>query len=76
MEISEFVKKFEEQFDDIDAGTVAADSNFKDLEGWDSMTALSVIAMVDEEFSVKLTGEEIRKSETVQDIFNIVNSKK
>jgi acyl carrier protein len=49
---------------------------FKDLDEWDSMTALSMIAMVDEEYSVKLTGNEIKQAQTIEDLFNIVKSKK
>jgi acyl carrier protein len=75
MEIELFVKKFEDQFDDIEPGSINSKTVFKTIDGWDSMTALSLIAMVDEEFSVKLSGDEIRKSETVEDIFYIVSNK-
>lgn len=75
MELELFIKRFEEQFDDIEPGTVHSETIFKDLEGWDSMTALSLIAMVDEEYSVKLTGDEIKRSGTVHDIYNVISSK-
>jgi len=32
--------------------------------------------MVDEEYDVELKGDDIRNSQTIQDIFNIVKSKK
>jgi sugar O-acyltransferase (sialic acid O-acetyltransferase NeuD family) len=57
-------------------GTLNSETLFKDVEGWDSMTALSLIAMVDEEYSAKLSGDEIRKANTVKDIFFIVSNKK
>lgn len=39
------------------------------------MTALSVIAMVDDVYAVRLTGDDIRNSKVIQDIYNIVLKK-
>ena len=39
------------------------------------MTALSIIAMVDENYAVRLTGDDIKKSFSILDIFNIVAEK-
>jgi acyl carrier protein len=75
MEIALFLKNFADILDDTDAGVILAETNFRDLDEWDSLTALSLIAMVDEEYGIKLTGEDIRTSITLTDIFNIVVSK-
>lgn len=75
MEINDFVKNFTEQLDDTDLTTISADTNFRDIEEWDSLTSLSVIAMVDDEYSVKLTGEDFRNSKTIMDLYNIVKSR-
>lgn len=75
MEINDFVAKFAEQFEDTDKALFAPDVKFRDLDEWDSLTALSIIAMVDEEYGVKLSGEDIRNSSTLQDIFNICKNK-
>jgi acyl carrier protein len=37
--------------------------------------ALSVIAMIDEEYDVAVKGDDIRSAETIQDLFNIVESR-
>ena len=37
--------------------------------------ALSIIAMVDEEYEVALKGDDIRTANTLEDLFNIVKSK-
>ena len=70
IKINDFITKFEELFDEIEVGTITSDTKFRDLDEWSSLMALSVIAMADEEFEVRLTGEDIRSSETVQDIYN------
>lgn len=75
MEIKDFIEKFAEQFDDTDASEITATTAFHDLEEWSSLIALSVIAMVDEEFDVALKGADIRDSVTVEDLYNRVISK-
>ena len=76
MEISIFLQNFLEILEDTDPSLINPNTVFRDLEEWDSLTALSLIAMVDEEYSLKLTGDDIKKSATLQDIFNILNYKK
>ena len=72
MELNDFILHFSEQFDDTYASEIKADTVFKDLDEWSSLIALSVIAMVDEEYDVALKGEDIRNSNTIEDLFNIV----
>lgn len=75
MELNDFIEKFAEQFDDTDANEIKAETVFKDLDEWSSLIALSIIAMVDEEFDITIKGDEIRNSETVEDLFNAVKAK-
>ena len=42
--------------------------NLSELENWDSMTKLSLIVLMDDEFEKKLTGEQIKSFVTVKDI--------
>ncbi len=76
MEINDFLRNFSELFEETDSSKFKPVTRFRDIEEWSSLTALSVIAMVDEKYRIKLTGEDIRKSQTVEDIFNLVNAKK
>ena len=76
MEISKFIEDFAQQFDDADAATFKPSTRFRDIEDWSSIIALSVIAMVDEEYNVVIKGEDISNSNTIEDIFNIVKSRK
>lgn len=73
--LEEFVELFAEQFDETDASEIQASTVFHDLEEWSSLIGLSVIAMVDEEFDVALKGDDIKTSNTIQDIFEKVQSK-
>ena len=73
--LDEFVALFAEQFDDTDASEIQAETVFKELDEWSSLIALSVIAMVDEEYDVAIKGDDIRNSETIKDLFEIVKNK-
>jgi acyl carrier protein len=76
MEILNFVENFKNILDDTDVSKINLNTPFRELEEWSSLTALSLIAMVDEEYSVKLTGEEIKSSKTLNDLYNIIKNKK
>lgn len=75
MDIKEFIEKFADQFEDTDISLIDVDTVFKDLDEWSSLIALSLIAMVDEEYDVTIKGDDIRNSNTIQDLFNIVQSR-
>lgn len=76
MELKDFIEKFAEQFEETEINEFGADTRFKELDEWSSLMSLSIIAMVDEEYDVRIKGEEIRTSLTVEDLFNIVMSKR
>ena len=76
MNIEEFVENFASQFDETDPEEITADTRFKELDEWSSLMALSIIAMVDDEYDVIIKGNDILKSDTIQDLFAIVERKR
>jgi acyl carrier protein len=75
MELNEFVKHFAEQFDETPLDEFKPTTVFKDLDEWGSLTALSIIAMVDEELDKRITGADIRNSNSIEDLFLLIQSK-
>ena len=75
MEIKKFIEKFAEQFDETPAEQFTADTKFHELDEWSSIMALSIIAMVDEEYNVTLKGDDILNSQTIKDLFNTIENK-
>lgn len=69
------MQNFADLLDDTDATLIKQETVFRDLEEWDSLTALSLIAMADEEYAVKLTGDDIKSSNSLNDIFEIIKNK-
>ena len=75
MKIENFIKNFSSLFEETDASVITAETKFRELEEWSSLLALSVIAMVDEEYDVQLKGDDMRSAKTVEDLYNIVKSR-
>ena len=75
MDLQEFIENFADQFDDLDATTLSGSTEFKELDDWNSLVALSVIAMIDEEYDVTVKGDDIRKAKTIEGLFNTVKEK-
>ena len=75
MEINEFIANLADQFENTEASEFTAETKFRELDEWSSLLALSILAMVDEEYDVQLKGEEMRATNTIQDLFDLVESK-
>ena len=76
MDLNEFISNVADQFDDTDPSEIKADTIFKELDEWSSLIALSIIAMVDDEYGVTIKGTDIKNSATIEDLFNVVKGKK
>ena len=53
---------------DCDVEELTADLPLDKLENWDSMTKLSLIVLMDDEFGKPLTSNEIRAFKTIGDV--------
>ena len=76
MEIQEFIKNIHSAFDDAPHMVLLPESNLRAIEGWNSMHVLLLVAMIDLEYQVLLSGEELKRVETIQDLFNIVKQRR
>jgi acyl carrier protein len=75
MNFSNFLVNFINQFDETEHSIFSSETKFKELDEWSSLVALSIIAMVDEKYSIKLTGEDIKLSNTIKDLFQVIAGK-
>lgn len=57
---------------ELDGGTLKPETELSTIDEYDSMAKLSLIVMMDDEFSKKLTGEQIREMKTVQDVLDFM----
>ena len=76
MEIKEFIENFVDQFDDLEVSEVTPNSVMRDFEEWSSMFGLSLLNMIDKEYGVTLTFDELKGAITVQNLYDVVANKK
>lgn len=58
---------------ELDEGTLCADAMLSDIDEWDSMAKLSLVVLMEDEFSQKITSDQIRALKSVQDILNLMD---
>ena len=75
MEIKDFIENFADQFEDTDASVFNAETKFRELDEWSSLLALSILAMIDDEYDIQLKADEMRQTNTIQELFELVSSK-
>lgn len=75
MQIQDFIVKFEAEINDIAPGSIIPETVFKQLDAWNSMQALIFIAMVDSEYGITLTAENLHDCDTVNDLFSLMQQK-
>lgn len=76
MDIKNFIEKFAETIEIDDASSLNQDTEFRDLEEWSSLSTLSLIAMLDEEFNLQIETPAFRQLKTIGDIFKYIESHK
>lgn len=75
MTLDEFVKAFAGELDETPANQISARTEFKKLQEWGSLTALSIIACIDENLDKSITGADLRTCDTIEDLYNLAMSK-
>lgn len=73
--IEEFISTLETEFDELEPGTLKPDTKFSDLDEWSSMHSLIIIALIDTEYEVTITGEDLMSISKVEELYNIVKSR-
>ena len=71
MDIETFSQQFAEAIE-VSPCQIHGMTNFKELEVWDSLCVLTVIAMVDTNYGASVGGNDFERSTTVADLFNTV----
>ena len=74
MTLEEFSAQFAEAIE-IPAAEVSGATEFKQLEVWDSLCVLTIIAMVDTNYNITVSGNDLEKSGTVSELFDLVRSR-
>jgi len=73
--MEEFIKNFANQWDETDAEVFTPDCMFHDLEEWSSLVGLAILNMILKKYGVKVAPAELRAAITIEDVYNLVQSK-
>lgn len=71
--MNEFLEKIAEILEEKDIGEA---DDLKSFPQWDSLSVLSVIAMLDANYGVNLRGADFESISTIGDLWNLVQSRK
>ncbi len=75
MDVEGFIQKLEEEFDELAPGSLTPDTVYAQLEEWDSMHALILLALVDFEYGVFLEVDDILSAVTIGELFDLIAKK-
>lgn len=59
---------------ELDEGTLTPETKLDELDEWDSLSALSFVVMLGDEFHRKISGQEVRAFERIQDMLAVMES--
>ncbi len=75
MDRTEFLANFAEQFEDTDSSEIQFDTQFHKLPEWSSLIGMCILAMARTEYNKTISGAELKECETVEDLYELINSK-
>lgn len=75
MDKNVFLANFANQFEDTDSKDITFGTKFHDLEEWGSIIGMMLIAMAKTEYNKTITGAELKECETVEDVYQLIDSK-
>ncbi len=76
MDKEKFIENVKIQFEDPEEVTLSMDSDFRNFESYDSLTGMTIMVMLKDEYNIDITDEEYISKKTVQDLFDFVLQKK
>ncbi|MEO8209173.1 MAG: phosphopantetheine-binding protein [bacterium] len=76
MEINSFIKQFEDTIEDLPPNSINPETDFKNLEQWDSLAMLSLLAKLDSEYNISLTAKDLNSCNNILELYELVKSKK
>lgn len=76
MDTKKFTESFAEALEIEVATAITPETAFRNLDEWDSLAYLNIIAMLDEEYDIQIENTEFKKLTTVGDIIAFIEEHK
>lgn len=72
--VDDFTKRFKDQYIDAETIILKPDSEFRQIDSWDSLTGMAVLVMIKDVYKVDVPVEAFRGLKTVRDVHTFVIS--
>ena len=72
MNKDEFIENVRQQFVDAEELTLTMDSQFRNFETYDSLTGMTIMVMLEDEYSVNISDSDFSSKKTVNDLYEYV----
>lgn len=74
--MKEFIENFANQWDETELEVFTPECEFHELEEWSSLTGLAILNMIAKKYEVKVAPAELKACVTIQDVYDLIQSKK
>lgn len=75
MDISNLIKRIESEYDELKPGLLNENSNFKDIIYWNSMNALILIILIESEYGVIFSDNDLKSISTIKELAELIAQK-
>jgi len=73
--MEKFIENFKNQLEDIDTD-LSPTSDYVNADFWDSLTAVTIQMMIDDEYGVKIDIKQISSFKSINELYQFVQDKK
>jgi acyl carrier protein len=73
MNKDQFIEKVKLIFDETPQDQITLQTNFKNLEEWNSLLILSLIVTLEENFSILISANDIEQSNSFEELFDKIS---
>lgn len=74
--VDALIAKLQEEIEEVDLSGINANTIILEIEGWNSLHSLIMMALASTEYGTELTAQDIRVVKTIQDLCNIINERR
>jgi acyl carrier protein len=75
MESTKFIENLKKQYIDAADIGLTMNSEFRQIGSYDSLTGMTIIVMIKDEYNVDITDSEYRAQRTIKELYNLILSK-
>lgn len=71
-----FIENVRKQFMDPEEVTLEMNSDFRQVDSYDSLTGMTIMVMIKDEYGIDISESDYRSKKTIQELFDFIASNK